>query len=1084
VTGWQAGAVQIELLGPLRVLDDRGAEIAVPGARLRRLLAELALRGGRPVSTGLLEDVLWDDGGPTGPGALQSLVSRLRRTLGTTVEITAGPAGYALPGVAVDVPAFERAAVTGRNRLRAGDPAGAATDLRDALARWRGPLAEIAGGADAGRLEESRLDALGDLAEARLLTGDTTGLVAELGELVAAHPLRERFAALRIRALCAVGRPAEALAAYEETRALLAEELGVDPSPQLREAHLQALAEPPSAAAPPNRPTRSLTSFVGRDADLDRLTGLLGSANCVTVVGPGGAGKTRLAFEAAQRIGRSWTVHEVQLAPVAEGDDVQGAVVTAVGVGEVAMENRTIPHATLEPLQRLRSALSSERTGRPVLLLLDNCEHVLDATAVLVEDLLRHCPGLTVLTTSREALGAEGEVLHPLGPLRVPTADATLEQARASAAVTMFADRAAAVDPGFSVTTGNRGLVVDLVRRLDGLPLALELAAARLRTMTLADLDARLSDRFRVLAGGRRTAVARHQTLRAVVDWSWDLLGEEEQALLQRLAVFAAPVTLDAAAAVGHDLGDEVEIADLLGSLTEKSLLQLQPGPPARYALLETIREYGAERLADSGDLDSVLGARTAWALDLVDRASTGLRGADQVAWSRRLDAAADDLLATLRHLVGDGRGDDAVRFTVPVALWWSALGRHAQTKEWVRVARSVPAPGAPAHADVVEVLHRALGMLEGQGTPAETSAQLAQLRDRLAGSRAGDHGPLTRVVSVFLDRFAGHEDDPFADQSETPEQAAQMAGLRTEIGSDRWLTSLLDVLRAAAAENAGNSADASAIAERAVAGFRAVGDSWGLAGSLRLLAQGKVYAGELDAAEAMYVEASTLTSRFGVADDDAFMLRLRLLEVRQRQGRDVETQAELQRMESLAVGGSAPTGTWLVLAQVNAALRDGRVEDARRTALARTRVLEGRAGQGVFGHERAALFAGLSRVHLAAGDPEAAHETLVEAVAAGIGTRDMPILSIVVVAAAHWAAVGEDPALGARWIGLAAALRGADDDSDPYVGEVLEFLTARIGAAAVREARAQGRGLDRTTALRELAAAFAVADRFQTRRL
>ena len=1055
--------MQIELLGPVRARRDDGSEVVVAGTRLRRLLAELALRGGRPVPTGLLEDALWGEDGATGPGALQSLVSRLRRTLGPEVEVTAGPAGYALSGVDVDVPLVEAGFADGRRLLREGSWAAAAQVLDAALARWRGEPVEIAGSPDAVRLEDARLDALADRCEARWRAGDLDGLPADLEELVAAHPLRERFAELRVRVLVAAGRTGEALAAYEQTRRVLAEELGADPSPALREAHLAALAEPATGPAP-HRTVRSLTSFVGRDGDLERLTGLLATTQCVTVVGPGGAGKTRLATEVARHLARTWAVHEVSLAPVAEGEDVQGAVVSAVGVGDVALETRAIPRDVAEPLHRLRSALSSGATGRPVLLVLDNCEHVLDDTAVLVEDLLRHCPGLSVLCTSREALGAEGEALHPLGPL--PT----------DAAVRLFTDRAVAVDPGFVVDDANRGVVTDLVRRLDGLPLALELAAARLRTTTLTDLDARLSDRFRVLAGGRRTAVARHRTLRAVVDWSWDLLEEDERVLLQRLSVFAGPVAVDAAAAVARDLGDEHEVADLLASLTEKSLLQLRPGPTVRYALLETIREYGAERLAASGDLEDVLEAHTAWALDLVARAGRGLRSRDQVAWSQRLDAEVDDLLAVLRQLVAAGRGEDAVRLTLPVVLWAGALGRQNQAREWVRLAASVPAPAAPVEALVVETADRMMGVVEAASSPGEVMAVLAVLRDKVDVLLTADANVFTRLVALVVDRFGGWDGDPFRDLSATAEQDAALAALTAELSAagEPWLVATCELLRASAAENFGDATTMLEAAQRAEAGFRAVGDHWGLSATLRMLAQAQVHGGDLDAAEALYVESLDLAAAFGGADDEV-LVRTRLAEVHQRQGRSAEAAAELARTRALTAGSSDPTRTWLVLSEVVTAVREGRVEDARRLASEHEAVLSQRPLGGAFGHERAALSAAISRVHTAAGELAQARARLVVALEAALQTRDMPIIALVTTSAAHWALADANPLRAARWLGIAAALRGFDDATDPSVLEVLAGARDATDEASVASAVAGGRALDRSAALRELAAGFGV---------
>ncbi|PRY11819.1 ATP-binding protein [Kineococcus rhizosphaerae] len=1045
--------MQIELLGPLRVLADDGTEVAVPGTRLRRLLAELALRAGHPVSTGLLEDLLWTEEAPSGPGALQSLVSRLRRTLGDGATVAAGPAGYALRGVDVDVPQVEAGFARGRALLREGRSAQAEQTLTAALGRWRGPLAEIAGTPDAVRLEEARLEALADRARARLSLGELDGLAAELDELARAHPLREGFAELRVRVLTAAGRAGEALAAYEHTRKVLADELGADPSAPLRAAHLEALAGGPgpgsgrAGVAP-----AALTSFVGRDGDVARVRELLRSARCVTLVGPGGAGKTRLSTEVAALLGG--VVNVVPLAPVAEGADVLGALAAVVGARDTGREKRPL-RADLDQRSRVLSALG----GPPTLLVLDNCEHVVDAVAHLAEDLLHACPGLTVLATSREGLGIEGEVLHPLGPLR------------GEAAVELFADRARAVSPGFSAEGAQRDVVERIVARLDGLPLALELAAARLRTMSPDDLLERLSDRFRVLTGGRRTAVARHRTLRAVVDWSWDLLEPDERTLLQRLSVFHAPVQVEAAAALAPDLGDEVTVADLLGSLVEKSLVQLRPGTPARYGVLETIREYGAERLAASGELEKALEARSDWALGVVERASAGLRGSAQASWSQRLDAESEDLLAALRHLVASARPADALRLAIPVATWWTALGRHAPAQEWLATARSGGPSGGPADL-VAEGIELVNSVMDGRAQWEATRGRMEELRAGLLAVPAAERNAMTVLLSMFLERLTDEARGDVVHLADDP----QVQRFLAVAPHDPWIDALVHLMCAAGAENLGDAEGMARYAALAAEGFGALGESWGRAGALRFRAQHLLYTGDLDGAERTYRLAADLVSAFGNVDDEV-QLRMRLVDVLQRRGLLEEATAELDRMGVVAGTTSATTRTWLVLTQVGLLRATGRLDEAHAVVREQLADLSRRPTSAIWGHERAGLLTAWAHVQLATGRLEEAAATVRESVEFALGTFDMPIVSLAAVAAARWSLLAGEPARSARLLGVAANLRGADDRSEPDVARTRADLERHLAAEVVEAAHAAARDLPRSAALAALRAAVGLRD-------
>src|SRR4051794_39325419 len=508
----------VGVLGPLEVEQD-GSRIAVGGGRLRALLACLALDAGRPVSTGRLVDALWEEDLPADQvHALQSLVSRLRRALGDGSLVAPAPGGYRLD-VEVDAQRFEALAGAGSAARAAGDHARAAEVLEAALGLWRGPaLADLTdyrfAAQAAARLDDLRLTALADRIDADLALGRGDRLVSELEALSTQHPLNERLAAQLIAALYAAGRQADALAAYERVRRRLADELGVPPSPELQQAHMAILQDKPARTnlrAP-------VTSFVGREREIAQIGELLQHARLVTLLGPGGAGKTRLAREAVapwvERVADG--VWMVELAPVSDEGEIVPAVLGALGLREAALPERS-GIVVREGLDRLLDVLAE----REAIVVLDNCEHLIAGAAALADRLLGACPRLRIVATSREALAIDGERLVAVPPLD------------ASPAIQLFRDRATAARPDFVVDEAAH----EICRRLDGLPLALELAAARLRTLPARELAARLDDRFRLLTGGSRTALPRHRTLRAVVDWSWDLLDEPERRLARRLAV-------------------------------------------------------------------------------------------------------------------------------------------------------------------------------------------------------------------------------------------------------------------------------------------------------------------------------------------------------------------------------------------------------------------------------------------------------------------------------------------------------------------------------------------------------------------
>ncbi|MFC4114581.1 BTAD domain-containing putative transcriptional regulator [Nonomuraea zeae] len=666
--------MRFQILGPTNALGGDGEPVALGGPRVRALLTLLALHAGRVVSAEQLVDGMYGPRPPEGvANALQSQVSRLRRALGRDL-VEFHPAGYRLVADPQDVDArrFEMLAQAGRQALAGGDPGQAATLLREALELWRGaPLADAPHAeAAATALAELQLTATEDRLQADLDLGRHRELVAELSQLAAAHPLRERLRAQLMRALYGSGRQAEALTVYDEARKLLDDELGVEPGAELAAAHLAVLRADPALGTPlpagapaarrsPRQGVRAqLTSFVGRAGELDQLGERLRASRLVTLIGPGGAGKTRLATEAAERA--TGDVCFVPLAPVTDGADVARAVLAALDIRDATLHHSGRP--VVDPGTRLLTALAD----RSLLLVLDNCEHLVAATAELADLLLAACPGLRVLVTGREALGITGESILPVSPLRLPPPDA--DDPLDYPAVQLFADRAAAVRHGFTVDADNAAQVVRICRALDGLPLGIELAAARLRTLSVSDIAARLDDRFRLLARGSRTALPRHQTLRAVVAWSWDLLDESEQRLARRLSVFVGGARPEAAERV-CGLPEEV-----LFSLAEKSLVEYVDG---RYRMLETIKAYCAERLAEAGEVAELRDAHADYYLDLVVKADPLLRTREQLEWLARLDEESDDLSAAARWATESRRLELGLRLLAYSACYWWMRGHR-----------------------------------------------------------------------------------------------------------------------------------------------------------------------------------------------------------------------------------------------------------------------------------------------------------------------------------------------------------------------------------------------------------------------
>ncbi|WP_236578737.1 AfsR/SARP family transcriptional regulator [Streptomyces tendae] len=832
--------MRYRILGTTQVLRPDGTAVPLGGARLRALLTVLALRAGRAVPTGLLVEEVWDGDPPAdAPGALQALVGRLRRALGAD-SVASADGGYRLAAAPddVDLHRFDRLAGEGARALADGDPAKAAVVLDDALALWRGPvLADLPDRtAEAARWETRHFEALRARHTAALDLGQAEHALPELTALCDGHPLDEPLQALRLRALRDTGRTAEALAAYESVRRVLADRLGADPGRELRALHAELLSPSPTLAPAPGRPSGTgvasgtgpasgpaagpaaapahgtgpapgrwaasetapgvpagplhgvgpasgagpvsstgsvsgtgsvsstgpasgpapasrpagasatgqqpntspgpgtavpvsappesaaaspgsaaapvpegfrprgnlrarLTSFVGRDGDVETLRADLATTRLVTLLGPGGAGKTRLSQEAAEGAGDTARdgVWLAELAPVDDPADVPEAVLTAVGARETVLyragaeEMRAV---TASEGQDTAVERLVEHCGRRrMLIVLDNCEHVVDAAARLTEELLARCPHLTVLATSREPLGVRGESLRPVEPLSEP------------AALRLLADRGAAARPGFRVDADEEtaAACAEICRRLDGLPLAIELAAARLRMLTPRQIADRLDDRFRLLTSGSRTVLPRQQTLRAVVDWSWDLLDADEREVLGRLSVFAGGCDLAAAEAVCGPAA-----LDALGSLVDKSLVVAAPvtdrlsGDGMRYRLLETVAEYAGERLDETGGRAAAARAHLTYYRELARTTDPLLRGPRQLAAIERLEREYENLRTALRHAVAERDEQEALCLALSLVWYWQMRDLRVEARNWfVEVMALGPdpfaEPGTPA---------------------------------------------------------------------------------------------------------------------------------------------------------------------------------------------------------------------------------------------------------------------------------------------------------------------------------------------------------------------------------------------------
>ena len=858
----ERGVIEFRLLGPVEAVRD-GKPLPLGGRRQRALLALLLLEPGRAVSADRLAEELWHGRPPAGASTtLRAYVSKLRTVLGAEAPITSSTAGYALdvPADWIDASRFERLTDEAREAAARGAARRAAERLRTALDLWQGrPFAgledESALRLEGERLEELRLLALEERIEVDLAVGQADELVHELEALVDQHPYRERFWRQLMLALYRAVRQADALAAYRRARELFAEQLGLEPSEELKGLERAILRHEVPPVRPPeqrhNLPA-PLTSFVGREAELADVERLLGEARLVTLTGVGGAGKTRLALEAAARTVPDWPdgVFFVDFSALSEPHLVAGHVAAALDIRE-------------QPEASVSQELAARLRDAELLLVLDNCEHLREACADLAQAVLSACPRLRVLTTSREPLGAAGEVDYVVPPLGVPPPEADPDELRASEAVRLLLTRARAARPRLADDDAVLSSAARICRDLDGLPLAIELAAARAKALSLEEIASRLADRFRFLISWRRLAPARHRTLREAMDWSYDLLPEDERTLLAGLSVFAGGFTLAAAATVCQE-GDEPGVLDIVGHLVDASLVvRDEHDGETRYRLLETVRQYAAKRLDELGTGDAVCRRHAEWCLELAEEAEQHLTGEQQARWFGILEAEADNQRAALVFLGGTEDPERRLRLAIALSRFWYVRGYLTEARQWLEAALS-------AGGDHDSGLRRrgltavaAVALLQGDYAAATTFAEQALSAARRQADQRYVANSLSNLGAIVLAAGDGTR------AAGVLEEAVELA---REVGEPRIMALAINNLGDLALIS-GDYERAEPLFEESLALLRARGDTANIARSLFNLGAVALQSGRSDDARARLSESLSLADEARDKEDLAWCL-------------------------------------------------------------------------------------------------------------------------------------------------------------------------------------------------------------------
>jgi predicted ATPase/DNA-binding SARP family transcriptional activator len=1022
--------VQIGILGPFEVRTDDGVLADVPGARLRGLLVALALEPGQVVPKATLVDWIWGEQPPAeAPNALQRLVSRLRKAL-PEGSVDGRPTGYRLVVAPDDVDAVRFERLVGQAH-KDDDP----QRLREALALWRGSAMQdvelpesAAFGAAVTRLEGLRLAALEDRFDAEVRLGHGAELVTELTDLVAAHPMRERLVAALMRALVATGRDTEALLAYERTRETLADSLGVDPSPELSEVHV-ALLRGELGRREETRKTNlraELTSFVGKETDVATVRELIAGHRLTTLIGPGGSGKTRQATETARTLlgdlpDGAWLV---ELAAIGAGDDVAQAT-----LGALKLRDSLVGEAPdAEPTDRVIAALRE----RSMLLILDNCEHVIESAAAFAHRVLGECRRLRILATSREPLGITGEALWQVAPLVLPAENADPAEIESAPAVRLLRDRAGAVRKDL---TADARTLARVCRALDGMPLAIELAAARLRTMSLDQLAHRLDDRFRLLTGGSRTALPRHRTLRAVIDWSWELLSEAERVVLRRLSVFSGGASLEAAERVCGD--DSAEVLDLLTALTEKSLVVIVGDEAPRYRMLGTIKEYAEQRLAEAGETDVARRAHLAYFTELAETAEPHLRRAEQLAWLATLEAEHDNIAAAMRGALAAGEAAEAMRLAATAGWYWWLAGHRAEGNELVMAATALP---GEVPAEIRGLVFTFVVQFVTSGQQSDEYRAEEWIRKAYEISLKVENPPLALRFAASLERLL-----------HGPE-AALTAFEPLLADEDPWVRAVARLQLGKMRVQFGHGdREADTLLETAVAEFRGLGERWGTSFALTELADRITVRGEFAEACEYYEQAIEVVTEVG-AIEDVVRMRSRQAQLYWLLGDEKASAAALAEAQRCAEGVAWPNAqAELALAKAELARWSGDTGQARRQLDVATTMLGDDAERAIVRAVAEELLGYLAE------DVDEARAHWAAAFAAATETGHPLTIARILVGIADLALrTGEDEQ-AARLLGASAGVRGLPDRSHPDVTRIEETTRRRLGDEGFTEATRAG---------------------------
>jgi predicted ATPase/DNA-binding SARP family transcriptional activator len=867
----------------------------------------LVLRANHAVPAADLIDGLWAADPPPSAGNLvQTYVSAWRKAVepdrtgrgGGDRLLTAG-SGYRLriePGE-LDLDQFTNAVGGGQAVAAAGDPRTGATRLGEALALWRGPpLADLTGlpfqQAAAGRLEELRLQAVEAWAAAALQCGHARDVLVIVQEARQREPLRERLCELLMWALFQDGRQAQALAAYEETRGVLADELGADPGAGLRDMQARVLRHdprlgPPAAPVSRHRLPVLSDSFIGRDGELADVRKLVEAHRLVTLTGPGGCGKTRLALEVAAEMAAAGgrEAFFVDAGPLADAALIPGRLANAMGIRPA-------------PGQPAADALGHAVVGKELIVALDNLEH-LPGGAPVVTELLRSGPGLRLLATSRTPLHSRGEYRYPVAPLAVAgstlepaepapepaepapeaaepapepaepgrePAEPPREPAEPAPAVKLFADRAAAVDPTFELTADNISVVAEICRRLDGLPLAIELAASRVRVLPPASLLARLDRRLDLLAESAGDRPERQQTLRATIDWSYQLLDEAARRAFRSLAVFRGGWSLPAAATVCRQ-ADEVALLGELGSLVDASLIEpaRTVAGQQRFWMLESLREFALEQLTVHGEDDERRDRHADYVYGLAAEAALHLTGPQQVSYLDRLEADRDNISSALRWLMAPGQTDRALRTASLLWRFWHLRAHLGEGRALLEALLARPGTSLEptTHADGLN----ALGSVAYWQRDYESARQSFEeglaicTREDLRNGMAQSHYNLG-FTAVFQ---AG---DQVAAGEYFRQALNEYDKLGDRLGASSALAGLALVDRVAGDYERGRQR-----AEQSLAQQRLLGDEFGATNTLGLVGSIVSRTGAVIEAENLLREALTLHERAGNISGILWML-------------------------------------------------------------------------------------------------------------------------------------------------------------------------------------------------------------------